>query len=122
MRPSLEAVGRFDPERAKRRLIDTFNASDTINVHQGTLIIGFFVIRRRPNDLYLDYLYVRPEYQGQAIGANVIKLVKDEAMSGKKPIRLIALKGSPANQFYLQQEFCMIQEDKFDNHYIWNFK
>jgi len=120
MRPSLLAVGRFDPDRAKRRFLDTFSASDTTIIQHGTLTIGFFVLRRRPNDLYLDHLYVLHNYQRLGVGGNVIKLVKDEARPTQKPIRLMALKGSPANQFYLRLEFCLIQEDEFDNHYMWN--
>ena len=32
MRPSLEAAGRFDPVRARRRFRDTFEPSDTYKI------------------------------------------------------------------------------------------
>jgi hypothetical protein len=56
MRPSLEAVGRFDPVRARARFLDGFIPEDTQVLCVGGRTAGFQVVRRRPDHLYLDHL------------------------------------------------------------------
>lgn len=56
MRPSLEKVGRFDPERARRRFLDTYDPSETKVVHVAGELAGFYVLRDRRDHLYLDHL------------------------------------------------------------------
>ncbi|MGH2624476.1 MAG: GNAT family N-acetyltransferase [Sphingobacterium sp.] len=120
MRPSLEAVGRFDRDRARRRFLDSFIPSDTVVVRQENSIIGFYVVRQRPTDLYLDHLYICSDCQGLGIGSKLIANIKQEASRKDLPISLVALKGSAANQFYLSRGFKLVKEEEFDNHYIWN--
>jgi GNAT superfamily N-acetyltransferase len=120
MRPSLEAIGRFDRDRARRRFIDSFNPSDTVVVRQEDSIIGFYVVRKRPTDLYLDHLYIRADSQGLGIGSKIIENLKQEVFGKNLSISLVALKGSSANQFYQSRGFKLVKEEEFDNHYLWN--
>ena len=59
MRPSLEAVGRFDPERARERFLKSYCPGETEIIYANEKIVGFYVLRRRSDHLYLDHLYVR---------------------------------------------------------------
>ena len=60
MRPSLEAAGRFDPERARARFMDTFDPSVTWHVlHEGQRV-GVVVVRHQPDGMLLDHLYIEP--------------------------------------------------------------
>ena len=72
MRPSLEAIGRFDPERARNRFLETYNANDTQVVHVGGDLIGFYVVRKRPDHLYLDHLYIRPANRPGFAGGRLV--------------------------------------------------
>ena len=119
MRPSLEAVGRFDPVRARDRFLGSFVAAETriIKVEEG--IAGFFVVRRRSDHFYLDHLYVSPAFQGQGLGRLVVEDLKVEAVSAGLPIRLMALNGSPANDFYLACGFRSVSQDALDTVYAW---
>lgn len=119
MRPSLEAVGRFDSARARNRFLTTFITADTTLILVQNERAGLFVLRRRPQELYLDHLYIDQRYQGRKIGQQVIERLKDEARAACLPIRLMALKGSPANQFYLSCGFTFVTEDAFDTSYEW---
>lgn len=119
MKPSLEAVGRFDPERAKSRFLEAYNPHDSQLVYAGDELAGFYVVRSRANELYLDHVYIRSEYQGMGIGRDIISIVQERARKMGLPLRLMALRGSPANAFYLSCGFVLEQSDELDNFYIW---
>lgn len=120
MRPSLEAVGLFDPLRARRRLLDDFNPQETWLIRSGNTLAGFCVIRLNPDHLHLRHLYLRPGHQGQGVGRAVLAMVKDQARSQALPIRLAALKDSPSNAFYRKNGFHFIGADGVDIHYHWH--
>ena len=119
MRPSLEAVGRFDPVRARDRFLDSYCAADTKIIHTNGGVAGFFVVRKHVGHLYLDHLYVSTTFQGRGIGRGVIDLLKTEARSAALPIHLIALNGSPANEFYKSCGFEFVSKDALDTLYEW---
>ncbi|WP_333828409.1 GNAT family N-acetyltransferase [Pararhodobacter sp.] len=119
MRPSLEAAGRFDPERARRRFLDSFTAADTQNIRLGSSIAGFLVLRVRADHLYLDHLYIAAPFQRRGIGRQLVEALKEQAGAQGLPLRLTALKGSAANAFYLSCGFRLMSADALDNFYQW---
>ncbi len=119
MRPSLEAVGRFDPQRARRRFLDTFRPEQTWKIqHEGELA-GFFVVFKKPDHVWLDHLYVNPAMQNSGLGQQVLALVKAQATVAKQPLRLCALRDSGANGFYQKQGFTPYAEEEWDIYYQW---
>lgn len=114
MRPSLEAVGRFDPERARRRLLDRFDPSQTWKILRDGRLIGFFALLRRSDCFYLDHLYVDARAQGSGAGAAVVAHAKKAAAAAGLPLRLTALNDSPASAFYRAQGFHEIDRDALD--------
>ncbi|MFB0948578.1 MAG: GNAT family N-acetyltransferase [Burkholderiaceae bacterium] len=119
MKESLIAVGRFDPERAKKRFLDTFEVQDTHGLEMDGQRVGFFVLRERDDHLLLDHLYVLPDFQGKGIGAVVLDAVFDRANRAGKPVKLGALVGSRSNDFYSVHGFKLVGQDEFDNYYEW---
>lgn len=119
MRPSLEAVGRFDPDRARRRFLSTFVAADTFVLRADGDVVGFYVVRRHPEHVYLNHLYIRDAHQGRGFGKWVLDRLQADAQSDDLPIRVTALKDSPANRFYASSGFVFERAEEFDNHYIW---
>ena len=117
MRPSLEAVGRFDPKRARSRFFERFNPEVTFKIENGESVLGFFVLLQREDCMFLDHLYVSEEAQGMGIGAEVIAHVKSIAAERKLPIRLCALNGSQSNDFYLRNGFVETGRDELDTFY-----
>jgi len=122
MRPSLEALNRFDPARARDRFLSTFEESDTFILSLGGEVAGFYVLRTYPEYFYLDHFYIKNQFQGKGIGSIVMKGLKAQASASAKPIWLIALKESPANTFYLSQGFVFEREEGVDRHYFWGKK
>ncbi|MGS4883473.1 GNAT family N-acetyltransferase [Roseibium sp. MB-4] len=119
MRPSLEAVGRFDPVRARDRFLSTFCAADTKIIRLEGSVVGFFVVRRNTDHIYLDHLYVTSACQGRGIGRSIVDDVQAEARLAGLPVRLMALNGSPANSFYQSCGFKTVSKDALDTHYEW---
>ena len=120
MQPSLEAVGRFDPDRARERFLSTYQADQTQTIVSGGFIIGFYVLIDRGDHLYLDHLYVLPDRQGAGIGFAMIEHIKLLATHKKVPIRVGALRDSRANAFYLNQGFTFQYEEDWDLFYQWS--
>ncbi|WP_420411881.1 GNAT family N-acetyltransferase [Roseibium sp.] len=119
MRPSLEAIGRFDPIRARTRFLSNYSPSDTQKILFHGELAGFFVVRENPDHLYLDHFYIRQEVQGRGIGRQVLSELKTRAQRSRFPIRLIALAGSAANAFYLSNGFEAVGRDDVDVQYQW---
>lgn len=117
MRPSLEALGRFDPERARERFLASFDPDTTQKIDMGGELIGFYAVKEFDDHLYLDNLYLRGAEQGRGVGSMIIGMIKEQASKRSLPIRLIALIGSDANGFYIRHGFKLIEVNEFDNHY-----
>lgn len=91
MRESLEAVGRFDEQRARDRFLMTFTPTSTDKIMRADKLIGFLVVRILENHVHLDHLYIIKSEQGHGIGAMAMDHVKARAQSLSLPIRLCAL-------------------------------
>ncbi|WP_282608667.1 GNAT family N-acetyltransferase [Pelagibius sp. Alg239-R121] len=119
MRESLEALGRFEPERARTRFLNSFDPRSTFRVLSDSVLIGFYVLRDRDDYLWLDHLYVAVEQHGLGAGSQIIEIVKNIARERKKPLRLGALKESRANAFYLRHDFIEQERKEWDIYYEW---
>ena len=114
MQESLEAVGRFDPLRARSRFLESFIAEQTTCLMIDDELAGFYVLLERDDHLWLNHFYIHPDNQGQGVGSHVIEALLAHAQLMQKPLRLMALKGSRSNQFYLSHGFAPIYQDEWD--------
>ncbi|WP_310622031.1 GNAT family N-acetyltransferase [Flexibacterium corallicola] len=119
MRPSLEAVGRFNEVRVRERFLSGFDPADTRLILINKRLLGFYVVRDYSDHLYLDHLYIKVEHQGEGLGRMVVRSIQEEAKKAGLPLRLKALKDSPANRFYQSCGFEFQSCEGVDNHYIW---
>lgn len=118
MRPSLERVGRFDPDRARSRFLSSFSPEYTREIVEGGVRVGFFVLRPQDEGLLLDHLYIQPSHQGRGIGAAVLRVVFAEADARGLEVRVGALKESDSNRFYARHGFVLVSQAEFDNYYV----
>jgi GNAT superfamily N-acetyltransferase len=118
MRESLERIGRFDPERARQRLVAGFAPELTRHVLMDGRRVGFVTVKPDPDGLLLDHLYVRPAYQGSGVGAAVLAVVFGEADAAGLQVRVGALRGSASNRFYLRHGFVHVEESEWDTYYV----
>lgn len=120
MRPSLEAIGRFDPLRARKRFLDSFRCDNTTRLLVEDKLVGFYATEWKEGFLWLNHLYICPGFQSRGIAGSVIHELKQYAVDRALTIRLMALKGSRSNVFYQHQGFSLIEVLEFDNVYEWS--
>lgn len=118
MRESLERIGRFDPDRARRRFLDTFSPDHTFHILQDEARIGLYVLRQDDWGLQLKHLYVCPEHQNKGVGAAVLKRVFSQADQLGCPVKVGALKESDSNRLYVRHGFVFLEQTEFDNHVL----
>lgn len=118
MRESLEAIGRFDPQRARERFLASFTPEDTQALVANGERVGFVVIRKRSDHILLDHLYILPAHQGRGFGAQVLQSIFAEADAAKLSVRVGALKGSRSNGFYRRHGFVLVEAAEWDNYYV----
>lgn len=117
MRPSLERIGRFDPDRARARLRAGFSPEHTRWIVVEGERVGFLTTRIDDNEMTLEHLYLRPDSQGRGIGSAVVGDVIREADILRCELTVEALRESAANEFYLRHGFALESEDEFDLRY-----
>jgi len=118
MQESLERVGRFDPERARERLRNSFSPAHTRMIVFEEKMVGFYAARPSPEGLQLDHLYIHPQFQGRGIGAVVLQRIFDDADKSGVAVLVGALKESASNRFYQRHGFFEISESEWDIYYI----
>ena len=118
MRESLERIGRFDPVRARERFLSNFSPEHTRHIEAEGQRVGFVVVRRQSDCMFLDHLYIHPRNQDQGIGAAVLAHVIEEAAVQGLPVRVGALRESASNRFYSRHGFRLVEQSEFDNYYL----
>lgn len=117
MRESLERVGRFDPERARQRLRNSFYPAYSKVIIVDGQRIGFYTFRPADDSFHLDHLYVHPDHQARGIGSQVLGLLLAQSDACQKPVHLGALRDSASNRFYQRHGFVKTSEDEWDIYY-----
>ncbi|WP_062270117.1 GNAT family N-acetyltransferase [Endozoicomonas arenosclerae] len=120
MKPSLEAINRYDSNRVRDRFLDTFEPDETYKIIESDELLGFYVTRERKDHIYLDHLYIKPEHQNKKLGKVVLDKIIQTAKASDLPVRLCALKGSRSNDFYLKNGFKKTHESEFDIFYVYS--
>jgi GNAT superfamily N-acetyltransferase len=118
MRECLERIGRFDPARARARLLDGFSPAHTRWIVADGVRAGFLVLKAQDDALLLEHLYVRPGAQSLGVGAAALRAVFAEADASRKEVRVGALRGSDSNRFYARHGFRLVRQEEFDNQYV----
>ncbi|MEV4561258.1 GNAT family N-acetyltransferase [Kitasatospora sp. NPDC049285] len=117
MRPDLERLGRYDPQRVRQRLRDGFSGDHTriVEVAGFPRLAGCVTVRPdRPGALLLEHFYLDPELQGRGLGGAVLAEVLEHADAERLDVRLNVLQGSPARRLYERHGFALESEDPVD--------
>lgn len=113
MRPDLERLGRYDPERVRRRFLDAFTPAHTRVVQSTGIDVGLVATRPDADGLWIEHVYLDPAQQGQGIGGWALAQILRTDTAGQ-PFRLNVLQGSPARRLYERHGFALESEDPID--------
>ncbi|HWK47317.1 MAG TPA: GNAT family N-acetyltransferase [Stellaceae bacterium] len=117
MRPSLERVGRWEPERARNRFRASFVPADTRLILVDDALAGCVAPRTRPDALEIDQFYLAPPYHGRGLGSAVLRRLLAEADGAGLPVVLTVLRDSDAIRLYERYGFTRVGEEAWDLHY-----
>ncbi|WP_332764859.1 GNAT family N-acetyltransferase [Phenylobacterium sp.] len=118
MRPSLERIDRFDPERARRRMVEQFRPEHTRLIWRGEAFAGCVAFGPdAPGWFRLEHFYIHPDHQGVGLGADVLASLLAESDAQALAVRLTVLQESAANRFYARFGFAETARDEVDIFY-----
>jgi ribosomal protein S18 acetylase RimI-like enzyme len=119
MRPSLEAMGRFDPARARERFAGQFHPDAMRWIEAKGARVGLLTVHRECDPWYVQHLYIAPGHQDQGLGRRALVSVQREAAAAGVAVELEALNGSAANRFYQRRGFQVLAVEELDTRYRW---
>ncbi len=118
MRESLERIGRFDPLRARRRMIEQFRPEHTRLIWRGEVFAGCVALGPDgPGWLRLEHFYIHPDCQGAGLGADVLAALLAESDAQALAVKLTVIRESAANRFYARFGFAETGRDEVDIFY-----
>jgi GNAT superfamily N-acetyltransferase len=119
LRPGLERLGRFSPERARERLAADFVPQHARHVLWDGERVGYLNLQPEGEDaLRLVHLYLDPAAQGRGIGSTAMRWVLQQADVAQRSLHVTALQGSRAVAFYLRHGFAEVAQDALDVHLV----
>jgi len=118
MRQSLERLGRYDEQRARDRLAQSFEPQHTQHIVVGGRRVGFVSLKTLSHSMRLNHLYIEPAEQAHGHGHEVLAWACAEADRAQLPVELCALKGSDAVRFYLRHGFALTGEGEWDYDFV----
>ncbi|HEV2676781.1 MAG TPA: GNAT family N-acetyltransferase [Aliidongia sp.] len=117
MRPSLEQVGRWHPQRARARFRAAFSPAVTRLVLVGDTLAGCVALKPQGGELEVDQFYLDPRFQGSGLGSAVLRALLAEADAVGKPVVLTVLRDSAAIRFYERHGFVQTGAEDWDLFY-----
>ena len=123
MRPSLERIGRFDPQTAAARFRNTFRPGGTRRIVVDGVSAGCVGFWAEPFDaagvdlslaMRVEHFYIAEPFQRRGLGGTVLRRLFNSAPDNVKVFRVGALRDSDANRFYQRHGFVKVSEDEWD--------
>jgi len=113
MRPDLERVDRWDPNRVRERFLNAFDPAQTSVILIDGSPVGLIAVRKEADAVWIEHFYLDPNHQGLGIGGRVLAQVMASNQS-HLPFRLNVLLGSPARRLYERHGFRFESQDEID--------
>ncbi|WP_344218810.1 GNAT family N-acetyltransferase [Kribbella sancticallisti] len=114
LRADLERLGRYDEQRVRQRLRDSFSPQHTSIVTIDDEMAGCVTVRPADDRWLLEHFYLAPRHQGQGLGSAVLRAVLERADAQGMTVRLNVLQGSGARRLYERHGFVVEAEDPID--------
>ena len=111
MREYVEQVWGWDEDQQRQLHDRRFREQDFQIINLDGEDVGIMSVAARPDCLFVNQLYVLPEYQGQGVGRKCMLIVMERATGLGLPVRLQVMKVNPrAVAFYQRLRFTITGE------------
>ena len=117
MRPHLERLGRYHPDRARARFREAFEPAHFRLIEVDGTFAGCVSLKAEADHDELGQFYLSPQHQGRGIGGKVLDLLLAETDAAGRTVRLHVLKQSPAARLYERHGFVRTHEEEWDVFY-----
>ncbi len=114
MRPDLVRLGRYDEDRVRRRMRESYAPEHTSVIVADGRFAGSVTLRPRDDGHLLESFYLDERLQGCGIGSAVLAALLARADAEGVPVRLNVLQGSAARRLYERHGFVLEREDPVD--------
>ena len=112
----VEAIWGWDEARQRRHFAVKFDPAASRIVVAFGRDAGQLSIEERPEEIYLNGIYLLPAYQGQGLGSQILRDVMAGAKQSDRPVRLQVLAGNPARRLYERLGFVVTGRN--DTHFL----
>ena len=108
----VEGLGKRWAERLMREK-STAEAQDGLTrvIVLGDKEVGFFSTELRAKELWMESLFILPEYQGIGLGKTLLGQALSHARAAGLPLRCQVMSYNPAIAFYLSQGLVLVKEE-----------
>ena len=113
MRPDLERLGRYHPDRVRQRFLDAFTPTHNRAIQIGGIDVGLVAVRPDDDGVWIEHFYLDPARQGRGVGSWALAQILLTDTAGR-PFRLNVLQGSPARRLYERHGFSLVSQDPID--------
>ena len=102
--------GEWRAAEARQRAVANVLAGRTQVIERDGVPVGVLQVERGADFIDLKQIFIRPNFQRQGIGADVVRRLISEAKSAGLPLRLRVLRVNPAQQLYKRLGFTVLRE------------
>ena len=102
--------GEWRAAETRQRAVENVLAGRTQVIERDGFPIGVLRVERRADFMDLKQIFIRPAFQRQGIGSEVLHLLTSEAKGAGVPLRLRVLRVNPARQLYERLGFIVLKE------------
>ncbi|MFI1376686.1 GNAT family N-acetyltransferase [Streptomyces longwoodensis] len=117
MRADLERLGRYDDQRVRQRLRDSFSPFSpryTSIIMLDRELAGCVTVRPAEGRQWLEHFYLAPHCQGRGLGSAVLRTVLERKDAQGVTVGLNVLQGSGARRLYERHGFVVEAQDEID--------
>lgn len=103
----------IEPERVYQRFMEKFDPATTYIIKTRNQFIGCISIVPNEEGHHLRHFYLKPEYQGNGLGTEILTYIIEKHRKTDKYLSLAIFKGSAAKSLYERYGFQVVEEDRF---------
>jgi len=119
MRPSIDATWGWDEAFQRKEFSEDLAPESWQIIVAKSQDIGGFVLKDKPDHLWLEMLIIKPKHQKNGVGLWAIDYMKKLATEISCPLKLSVIKLNPVKPFYLKLGFKQYYEDKAFYKLVW---
>jgi ribosomal protein S18 acetylase RimI-like enzyme len=110
MKPLTAELMTWDENKQSTSFAEQWNVDDVQIITLERRNVGWVQADETASEVFLQQLFVLPEYQGRGIGSRVLQTLLKHWESRAKPVVLNVLKNNPARRLYERHGFTVVGE------------